>query len=112
MTRQTTELDQRPAQLAAESGQRRPAFVDTLEAMEDGLKDAMHEGRDAVTAVAGAVNDTVEATGKVAREGARGAADVLAWVLDVPGHVSRHPWVALGGAILAGALLVRWSRRQ
>jgi ElaB/YqjD/DUF883 family membrane-anchored ribosome-binding protein len=105
-------LEQRPGQLGAENEETRPAFVDTLEAMEDGLKDAIHEAHDAVTAATDAANDTLEATGKAAREGARGAADAFARALDVPGHVSRHPWVALGAVILAGLLLVRFCRRQ
>lgn len=105
MTLETTLLEQRPGQLGAESEGTRPAFVDTLEAMENGLKGAIHEANDAV-------NETVEATGQAVREGARGAADGLAWALDVPGHISRHPWVMLGAAILAGLVLVRLCRRQ
>jgi hypothetical protein len=101
MTPQTTMLEQQPGQLGAENEETRSGFVDTLEAMEYGLKDA-------VTAAGDAVNETMEAT----REGVRGAADAFAWALDVPGHVSRHPWVALGAVILGGLLLVRFCRRQ
>jgi ElaB/YqjD/DUF883 family membrane-anchored ribosome-binding protein len=99
-----TMLEQRPGQLGAESEGTRPAFVDTLEAMENGLKDAIHGANGAVTAAADAVNETAEATGQ--------AVDGVARALDVPGHVSRHPWVALGAAILAGFVLVRLCRRQ
>jgi len=112
MTSETTVMEQHSGQLAAERAATRPAFVDTLEAVEDGLKDAMHGAQDAVTAAADAVNDSVAATGKAAREGARGAARAAAWALDVPEHVSRHPWIALGAAILAGLLLVRLCRRE
>ncbi len=112
MTFETTMTERHSGQFGEQSEATRSAFVDTLEAMEDGLKDAMHEAHDAVTAAADAVNETVEASGKATREGARGAADALAWVLDVPGHVSRHPWILLGAVILAGLLLAHRSRRQ
>jgi ElaB/YqjD/DUF883 family membrane-anchored ribosome-binding protein len=105
-------LEQQPGQLGADNEETRPAFVDTLEAMEDGLKDAMHGTHDAITAATDAANETMEATGQAARQGARGAADGLAWALDVPGHVSRHPWLLVGAAVLVGLLILRLRRRE
>jgi hypothetical protein len=68
-------------------------------------EDGAHDANDAV-------NEGVEATGRAVRGAARGTADALSWVLDVPGHVSRHPWLLVGAAVLVGFLIFRLRRRE
>jgi hypothetical protein len=100
-----TMTEERPAQLGAESEETAHGFVGMMEAVEEGIKDGAHEANDAV-------NEGMEATGRAVRGAARGMSDALSWVLDVPGHVSRHPWLFVGAAVLVGFLILRRRRRE
>jgi hypothetical protein len=111
MTRETI-AEQRPGQLETGSQESGHGLVDTMEAVEDGIRDGVHQAHDAVTGAAGAVTDGVEATGRAARAAVRGTGDAFAWALDVPGHVARHPWLLVGAAVLVGLLVIRLRRRD
>lgn len=98
-----TMTEERPVQLGAESEETAHGFVGLMEAVVEGVKDGAHEANDAV-------NEGMEATGRAVRGAARGTADALSWALDVPGHVSRHPWLFVGAAVLVGFLILRRRR--
>src|SRR5579885_397338 len=100
MTRETT-AEQRPGQLKTGRQESHQGLVDTMEAVEQGVKDGMHQ-----------VHDAVEATGRAARATVRGTGDAFTWALDVPGHVARHPWILVGAAVLVGLLVLRLRRRD
>ena len=100
-----TMTEERPAQLGAESEETAHGFVEMMEAVGEGIRDGAHEANDAV-------NEGVEATGRAVRGAARGMSDALSWVLDVPGHVSRHPWLFVGAAVLVGFLILRRRPRE
>jgi hypothetical protein len=112
MTLETTLPENRTGQLGAESPQTGHGFADTMEVVEDGVRDGVHQAHDAVTGAAGAVTDGVEATGRAVRAAAHDTADAFAWALDVPGHVARHPWLLVGAAVLVGLLILRARRRE
>ncbi len=98
MTSEST-AEQRPGQLETGRQESGHGLMDTMEAVEQGARDGMHQ-----------VHDAVEATGRAARAAVRGTGDAFAWALDVPGHVSRHPWLLAGAAILVGLLILRLRR--
>ncbi len=108
----TTLTENRPAQLGAGSPEPGRGFVDTMETLEDGVRDGVQEAHDAVTGAAGVVTDGVEATGRAVRGAARDTGDAFAWALDLPGHVARHPWILVGAAVLVGLLVLRLRRRD
>ena len=111
MTFETTLTEKRSGQLGAGSPEPGHGLAATMEAVEQGVKDGMHQAHDAVTGAAGAVTDGVEATGRAARAAVRGTGDAFAWALDIPGHVARHPWILVGAVVLVGLLIFR-SRRH
>jgi len=100
-----TKTEERPVQLGAESQEPAHGFVGMMEGVEEAVKDGAHEANDAV-------NEGVEATGRAVRGAARGMSDALSWVLDVPGNVSRHPWLFVGAAVLVGFLILRRRPRE
>jgi hypothetical protein len=100
-----TMTEERPVQLGPESEETAHGFMDMMEAVEEGIRDGAHEAQDAVS-------EGIETTGRAVRGAARGTADALSWVLDVPGHVSRHPWLLVGAAVLVGFLILRRRRRE
>jgi hypothetical protein len=104
MTVETT-TEERPAQFGVESEETAHGFVGMMEGVEEAVKDGAREANDAV-------NEGVEATGRAVRGAARGMSDALNWVLDVPGHVSRHPWLFVGAAVLVGFLILHPLRRE
>ena len=105
MTLETMTEERPVVQLGAASEETAHGFVDMMGAVEEGIRDGAHEAQDAV-------NEGVEATGRAVRGAARGTADALSWALDVPGHVSRHPWLFVGAAVLVGFLILRRRRRE
>lgn len=111
MTFETTLTEKRSGQLGAGRPEPGHGFVDTMETVEDGVRDGLHQAHDAVTGAAGAVTDGVEATGRAARAAIRGTGDAFTWALDIPGHVARHPWLLVGAAVLVGFLIFR-ARRE
>jgi hypothetical protein len=98
MARETT-AEQTPGQLETGSPEPGRGLVDKMEAVEQGVKDGMHQ-----------VDDAVQATGRAARAAVRGTGDAFAWALDIPGHVARHPWILVGAAVLVGLLIFRRRR--
>ena len=100
MTFETTQTEERPGQLGVARPEPGHGLVDTMEVVEQGVKDGMHQAHDAV-----------EATRKAARAAVRDTADAFTWALDVPGHVARHPWILVGAVVLVGLLIFR-SRRH
>ncbi len=101
MALETTLTEKRPGQLGAGSPESGHALMDTMEAVEQGARDGMHQAQDAV-----------EATRKAARAAVGGTADAFTWAIDVPGHIARHPWILVGAAVLVGFLILRARRRE
>ena len=94
MTFEKTLTEKRPGQLGAGSPEPGHGLVDTMEAVEQGVKDGMQQTHDAV------------------EDAIRGTGDAFTWALDIPGHVARHPWILVGAAVLVGLLIFRGRRRH
>jgi ElaB/YqjD/DUF883 family membrane-anchored ribosome-binding protein len=86
----------------------RTDLADKVETLEQEIKGTVQDATSAVTdtvanvkatvqAVQGAVHDSVAAVGHA---------------LDFPAHVRRHPWLLLGGALLAGFLIANLLGRR
>jgi len=91
----------------------RTSLSEKLERLEEQVAGSMHSATSAVAEQVGAVKDAVEGTVSDVKSAVQGAyASVADCVhssvgavkafLDVPGHVDRHPWPALGAAVMAG----------
>src|SRR5262249_29182131 len=57
-----------------------------------------------VSTVSGTVQNTVEAVSDTVGSTVQTVKRSLRDIFDVPGHVRRHPWLALGGSVAVGYL--------
>lgn len=74
--------------------QTRESLTEKLETLEDKLLGSV---RQATTAV----NETVANVKETVSEGVESVKDAV----DIPAHVDRHPWLAVGGSVLCGFML-------
>jgi ElaB/YqjD/DUF883 family membrane-anchored ribosome-binding protein len=84
----------------------RTALTEKLEALESqvsgtvqsataAVTDTVQAVKESVTGTVGTVKDTVQETVSTVKESVRDA-------FDLPGHVERHPWVAMLGSVAVG----------
>lgn len=103
----------------------RSSLADKIEALEDQVTDTVkeatnevtdtvHSVTDAVTEVTDTVKETVDDVSHTVSEAVQDATHSIAKLFDITGHVRRHPWAGLGGAVFAGFLVGRLipSRRS
>jgi ElaB/YqjD/DUF883 family membrane-anchored ribosome-binding protein len=99
--------------------QTRSSLTDKLETLEDRVTTTVQEASKTVENVTGSVEetvatvtdsvqetvetvkDTVEETLSVVKDGVNAVKSVF----DIPRHVDRHPWVAVGGSLAVGYVL-------
>lgn len=79
-------------------GARRAALAQKLGALEHKLENTVLGTTEAVTGAMATVKETVATTLRDVRE----TTAVVASTFDVPAHVRRNPWLAVGGAALLG----------
>jgi ElaB/YqjD/DUF883 family membrane-anchored ribosome-binding protein len=72
----------------------RESLTDKLETLENKLLSSVHQATSAV-------NQTVASVKETMSEGVESVKDAV----DIPAHVDRHPWLALGGSVLCGYML-------
>jgi len=70
--------------------------LETVQSVTDAVKDTVSSLTDTVQTASSAVSTSVEATVETVKD-----------AFDVPGHVQRHPWLALFGSVAAGFALGR-----
>ena len=72
----------------------RESLTDKLELLEDKLLNSVHQATSAVNETVASVKETMSESVETVKE-----------AVDIPAHVDRHPWLALGGSVLCGYLL-------
>jgi ElaB/YqjD/DUF883 family membrane-anchored ribosome-binding protein len=72
----------------------RESLTDKLETLEDKLLSSVHQATSAVTESVASVKETVSESVESVKD-----------AVDIPAHVDRHPWLALGGSVLCGYML-------
>lgn len=72
----------------------RESLTDKLETLEDKILGSVQQATSAVNQTVANVKETVN-------EGMTSVKDAV----DIPAHVDRHPWLALGGSVLCGFML-------
>lgn len=84
----------------------RTALTEKLEALESQVSSTVQNATSAVTdtvqAVKESVSDTVGSVKDTVEETVETVKDSVRDVFDLPGHVDRHPWVAMLGSVAAG----------
>ncbi len=93
----------------------RSQLCDKLESLEHQVSRTVQSTSAAVNATVDTVQETVEAvqeTVETVTEAVQGTVHSLSNVLDVPRHVERHPWLALGGSVVLGYLAAEFLGRS
>lgn len=84
----------------------------TVESVTDSVQETVETVKDTVQATVETVKDTVEETITALKEGV----SAIKRLFDLPGHVDRYPWIAMGGSValgyLAGEYLLKRNARR
>jgi ElaB/YqjD/DUF883 family membrane-anchored ribosome-binding protein len=83
-------------------GQTRSALTDKLETLESKVFSTLDTAADTVGQTVHEVGSTVRETAENVRATMREAASSVRDAFDVSRHVQHHPWVMLGGSVVAG----------
>lgn len=100
----------------------RSSLSDKLETLEDRVSNTVQETSNAVDNVTNAVEDTVTTVSDSVQETVtnvkdtvddtitvvKDGIDAVKGLFDIPGHVDRHPWLAVGGSLAAGYVLAEF----
>lgn len=84
---------------------RRHSLAEKLEALENQVSESVQGVTDAVSNVTGVVQDTVESVkGSVenVKDSLQDTVGAVKDTFDLPLQVEKHPWLMLGGAVVAG----------
>ena len=87
-----------PGPIREALAERRAALAEKLGALEQQLARTVQGTTEAVAGVM----ETVETTVREVRVAVRETAAAVEGAFDLAEHVRRHPWLALGGAVLLG----------
>lgn len=79
----------------------RTGLADKVETLEQEIKDTVQDATSVVTDTVANVKATVEAVQGAVHD----SVVAVGHALDFPAHVRRHPWLLIGGAMLAGFLV-------
>jgi len=94
----------------------RTSMTEKLETLENKVAQTVHDAtsavsetveniKDTVASVKDSVQETVSAVTEGVKEGVHSVTDTVKDAFDLPGHVDRHPWLAVGGSVGLGFLL-------
>jgi len=90
----------------------REALAEKLEKLEEQVTEKVHEVTETVADTVGTVSETVEGVTETVEE----TVDAVKHTFDLQWHADHHPWLLVGGAVVAGyvggALFFRPSRRR
>jgi ElaB/YqjD/DUF883 family membrane-anchored ribosome-binding protein len=73
-----------------------------VEALQDHVGGMVHDATAAVSATIESVKETVGETVETVQETVKGTMASVKHALDLRGHVRRHPWLMLAGAVALG----------
>lgn len=120
-------MDNEPEVIKERMEETRVSLTDKMETLESTLKETVQNTLSTASHVVENVEETVESVKDSVEESAEAVRDTVASTLesvketvagffDVPGHVRRHPWAMLGGAVVlgffGGRMLIREKRRR
>jgi len=79
----------------------RASMTEKIEALEKQVTETVKETTDTVSETVDVASETVKDT----VEAISGTVDAFRETFDIPGHIQRHPWLALGGVMALGYAL-------
>lgn len=88
-------------QIRQRMAQTRASLSGKLTGLQSSLGGTVAETASTVSHTVDAVSDTVDSVKKTVRS--------VQHALDLPGHVQRHPWLVVGGAVALGCILAQMT---
>ena len=89
-----------PEMIRKEMEETKLQLVEKLETLEKQVVETVQTTENAVQATVGAVQETVENV----KGGIQDAAKTVSQAFDLTQHIQKHPWLVVGGAVVAGYL--------
>jgi ElaB/YqjD/DUF883 family membrane-anchored ribosome-binding protein len=86
--------------------------MDRPETLEQGVRDTAQGANAAVADVAEGLKAAARSTVRAVQEALHDSAQAVGRAFDLPAHVRRHPWLMVGGAVLAGVVVGRLVGRR
>jgi len=90
----------------------RAALTEKLETLEQKVVGTVESATTTVSETVDAIKETVRDTVATVQEGVKGGVDSVKDLFDVPTHVRRRPWLAMGGAVAIGYCLGALTKRS
>jgi ElaB/YqjD/DUF883 family membrane-anchored ribosome-binding protein len=85
----------------------RSALTEKLETLEHTVTDTVAAATDTVANMRDSVQDTVQSV----KDSVQDTVQSVKESFDISAQVDRHPWLSLGGSVLAGYLVGHWLHR-
>ena len=104
--------EQTPEDVQEQMRDTRAHMTGQIHALEDKVTGMAHEASEAVAGAARGVRDAVHTVTEQVRGASESALASVRRILDVRRHVRRHPWLAVGGAVVLGLICGRFVGRR
>src|SRR5687768_15493213 len=85
----------------------RSSLTEKLETLEKQVVNTVQDATSSVTETVEAVKDTVNTVRETVQDTVQDTVNTVKGFFDIPGHVNRHPWAAVGGSVAVGFILGR-----
>lgn len=110
-----TSMPQHPEAIKQQMQETKSSIAEKLETLEQKVADRVEQATTAVAETVETVKTTVEDTVETVKTSVVETVDTVRDAFDLSGHVDRHPWAMVGGAValgfVGGWLLSEGSRR-
>jgi len=102
MTQQSMTTEAETANLEQRMKATRSRLAEQVETLEHHVGGMVHDATAAVSATIESVKESVGETVDTVQEAVKGTVTSVKHALDLGGHVRRHPWLMLAGAVALG----------
>ena len=100
------------AKTHAPAGASPPTLMDKLETLEQGVRDTAQGANAAVADTAEGLKVALKSIVQAVQGAVKDSGQALGRAFDFAAHVRRHPWLMVGGAVLAGVVVGRLAGRR
>lgn len=96
------QMEEKRASLADKLEDLESRVMETVQGATAEVSHIVDEVKSTVNSVTEGVQETVETVKETFTEGVHDTVETVKQTLNVPDHIRRHPWLAVGGAVAAG----------
>jgi ElaB/YqjD/DUF883 family membrane-anchored ribosome-binding protein len=100
-------MENEPELIRDQMQETRTALTEKLEALEQQVSNTVHTATSTVTETVQTVKEAVQDTVGTVQETVSSVKETVKETFDLPGHVQRHPWMAMAGSVAVGYLAGR-----